>query len=318
LGGRKKGMNLVIQTVELTKKYGEKVALDRLNLQVPEGSIFGLLGPNGAGKTTTMKLLLGLRKPSSGKVFLLGKDVSLEPVRSRESLGYLPENPTFYGWMRAREFLLFAGSFSKVSRKELGARVDYLLDLVSLRKTREPIRNFSRGMRQRLGIAQALVNNPRLLLLDEPTSALDPVGRREVLEAIKSLHGGVTVFLSTHILGDVERVCDTVAVLNEGVLLAQESISSLRQKHSRRKVIIETGEDKGEFLFRLRRSGWVEDVQKENNKFSFKVSDISRCEMEIPKILSELELPLKRMEVEEPNLEEIFLEILKKDNDGSL
>lgn len=306
-------MNLAIETVELTKRYGTRLALDRLNLRVEEGSIFGLLGPNGAGKTTTIKLLTGLRRPTSGKMFLFGEDVLARPNQARKDLGYLSEHPSFYGWMTAREYLLFVGSFSSMSRKELRMRTEYLLGLVTLHRVREPIRNFSRGMRQRLGIAQALVNNPKLLLLDEPASALDPLGRKELLETIGSLRGGVTVFLSTHILADAERVCDTVCILNQGKMLAQETISSLRKRYARRNVELETTSENEELLLRLRRADWVEDLKRDGGNLNLTVKDIGRAEIEIPRLFSELGLPLKKMEVKEPTLEEIFLEVLDRE-----
>ncbi|MGB9553549.1 MAG: ATP-binding cassette domain-containing protein [bacterium] len=299
-----------IETVGLKKTYGAKVALEGLSLQVPEGSIFGLLGPNGAGKTTTLKLLAGLRRPSSGKILLFGQDALANSAQTRKEIGYLSENPAFYGWMTAKEYLLFVGSFSSLSRKELLMRTEYLLTLVSLHRVREPIRIFSRGMRQRLGIAQALVSNPRLLLLDEPASALDPIGRKELLATIGSLRGGVTVFLSTHILADAERVCDTVCILNQGKMLAQESVSSLRKKYASRTLEIETVPENEELLVKLRSAEWVDDLKKDGGSLSLRVRDIGRAETEIPRLFCELRLPLKRMEIKEPSLEEIFLEVL--------
>lgn len=307
-------MNLAIETLSLTKKYGRKVALESLNLQVEEGSIFGLLGPNGAGKTTTIKLIVGLRKPTSGKIILLGEDISRPQNRAGRDLGYLSERPSFYGWMTAREYLFFVGSFGRMPRRELRMRVDYLLNLVSLHKAREPIRSFSRGMRQRLGIAQALINNPKLLILDEPASALDPLGRRELLETIKSLRGGATILLSTHILSDAERVCDSVCILHQGKTLAQERMSSLRKKYSGRKIELETTKENEELLFRLRRAEWVEDLRKDGGNLTLKVKDVSRAELEIPTLLSELGLPLRKWEEKEPTLEEIFLEVLREED----
>lgn len=299
-----------IETVGLRKTYGAQVALEGLSLQVPEGSIFGLLGPNGAGKTTTLKLLAGLRRPSSGKILFFGQDALANSTQTRKEIGYLSENPAFYGWMTAKEYLLFVGSFSSLSRKELLMRTEYLLTLVSLHRVKEPIRNFSRGMRQRLGIAQALVSNPRLLLLDEPASSLDPVGRKELLTTIGSLRGGVTVFLSTHILADAERICDAVCILNQGKMLTQESVSSLRKKYASRTLEIETVPENEELLVKLRRAEWVDDLKKDGGSLSLRVKDITRAETEIPKLFCELRLPLKRMEAKEPSLEEIFLEVL--------
>ncbi|MCR4428097.1 MAG: ABC transporter ATP-binding protein [Caldiserica bacterium] len=310
-------MSLAVETISLTKRYGRKVALDGLNLQVEEGSIFGLLGPNGAGKTTTIKLITGLRKPTTGKIILFGEDISRLPNQAGRDLGYLSERPSFYGWMTAREYLSFVGSFGRMPGRELRMRVDYLLNLVSLHRVREPIRSFSRGMRQRLGIAQALINNPKLLVLDEPASALDPLGRKELLETIKALRGGVTILLSTHILSDAETVCDYVCILHQGKMLAQESVSSLRTRYSGRKIELETTPENEEFLLKLRRAEWVEDLKKDGGILTLKVRDVSRAEIEIPSLLSEFSLPLKKMEEKEPTLEEIFLEVLKEEDAGA-
>ena len=195
----------------LTKRYGNVVALDSLDLSIKERSIFGFLGPNGAGKTTTVKLLVGLSNPTVGRAWIAGQEVTPEAIGLRKKIGYLPEVPAFYNWMNGPEFLSFVGELHHLSKAEIKNRSDELLELVELKETaKRRIGGYSRGMRQRLGIAQALMNRPEVLFLDEPCSALDPIGRREVLELIKRLSAGATVFMSTHILSDVERVCDSV------------------------------------------------------------------------------------------------------------
>src|SRR3989442_5033591 len=216
---------LAVETVDLIKDYLEgfwrkrpKRALDGLNLCVERGEIFGLLGPNGAGKTTTLKVLLRLIFPSSGTARILGKDIADVSVHHR--IGYLPEQPYFYDHLTAEEVLNFAGELFGLPASERRRRVASLLERVGLEESRNvPLRKFSKGMLQRVGIAKALINDPELVFLDEPMSGLDPLGRREVRDLILELKAaGKTVFFSTHILSDAETLCDRVAILNRGRL----------------------------------------------------------------------------------------------------
>ena len=220
---------MVIQTDGLSKRFGPVHALKSLDLRVPQHSIFGFLGPNGAGKTTTMKLLLGLIRPTSGGGTVFGQDIVRDSVAIRSRVGYLPQQPRFVDEMSARETLRFtAGFFFKGPKAEIEDRVAETLALVGLEdKTDRPIKGFSGGERQRLGIAQAQVNYPDLLILDEPAAALDPMGRRDVLEVMERLRKHCTIFYSTHLLDDVQHVSDTVAILNHGHLVAQGSIEDL-------------------------------------------------------------------------------------------
>lgn len=222
---------LVIETRGLTKTYGPVVALKELDLSVRRNSIFGFLGPNGAGKTTTMKLLLGLARPSSGSGSVFGKDIVRESFEIRRRVGYLAQDPRYYGYMTARETLRFAARFFYSGPEEaIERRVGESLDLVGLSdRADRQIKGFSGGELQRLGLAQAQINDPELLILDEPAASLDPMGRRDVLEIMERLRDerGTTIFYSTHILDDVQRVSDSVAVLRNGRLLAQAPIEEL-------------------------------------------------------------------------------------------
>ncbi len=219
----------VIETHGLSKTYGDVQALRALDLKVHRNSIFGFLGPNGAGKTTTMKLLLGLARPSSGGGTILGHDILRESAEIRKHVGYLAQDPRFYDHMTARETLRFTARFFYSGPAEaIEARIEDTLRLVGLEdKADRPVRNFSGGERQRLGIAQAQVNYPDLLILDEPAASLDPGGRRDVLEVMERLRKYTTIFYSTHILDDVQKVSDTVAILNRGALIAQAPIEQL-------------------------------------------------------------------------------------------
>lgn len=221
--------DFIICTKDLTKIYGQKPVVNRLNLAVPRGSICGFLGPNGAGKSTTIKLLLGLVKPSSGDGTIFGRSIVKDSLVIRERVGFLVQEPHFYGYLSARETLRFVASFFfKGPKAAIENRINETIQLVGLDgKADRPVRSFSGGERQRLGIAQAAINEPELIILDEPASALDPLGRRDVLQILESFRGRSTVFYSTHILDDVQRISDTVVILNCGRLIAQGSIHQL-------------------------------------------------------------------------------------------
>jgi len=223
------GEQMVIQTTGLTKQYNGVTALQGLNLQVAQHSIFGFLGPNGSGKTTTIKLLLGLTRPTSGTASIFGCDSVRDTVAVRHRIGYLAQDPSFYKHMTARETMRFSARFFYKGPKDvIEERIEETLALVGLAdKADRPIKGFSGGERQRLGIAQAQVNYPDLLILDEPAAALDPMGRRDVLEVMGRLRKHTTIFYSTHILDDVQRVSDSVAILNHGQLVAQAPIEQL-------------------------------------------------------------------------------------------
>jgi len=222
-------MDWVIQTNDLSKTYGDVAALQSLNLKVPPHSIFGFLGPNGAGKSTTIKLLLGLACPTSGTASIFDMDILRNSAEIRNRIGYLAQDPRYYDDMTARETLRFTVRFFfKGPKQKIEDRIEETLELVSLTgKADRPIKGFSGGERQRLGIAQAQVNYPDLIILDEPAASLDPMGRRDVLEVMERLRKHTTIFYSTHILSDVQRVSDSVAILNHGKLIAQAPIDEL-------------------------------------------------------------------------------------------
>lgn len=231
-------MNGILEIKDLRVEYksralgqASKVALKGLNLSVKQGEVFGFLGPNGAGKTTTMNVLLGFVNATAGAAYLFGVNVN-EPI-ARQRIGYLPELTYYYKFLTAEELLRFYARVFGIPRKEADKRIDSLLKLVELEHARKrPIRSYSKGMQQRVGLAQALINDPDLLILDEPTSGLDPIGRMKVREIIQRLkNDGKTVFFSSHELGEVETVCDRVAILYQGELKVEGKVSELMQKH---------------------------------------------------------------------------------------
>jgi len=304
-------MTMAIRTTGLTKVYDEKRALDSIDLAVEEGSIFGFLGPNGAGKTTTLRILTGLAQATSGSVQILGRDLSTAGNSMRSEIGVLPDVPGFYEWMTAEEFMRFAGRLFGLGRSVLDERVGVLLDLAGLTDVDTKIGGYSRGMKQRLGVAQALVNAPRLLLLDEPTSALDPMGRKDVLDMLISLRGRTTVFFSTHILSDVERVCDTVAILDHGRVVAQAPIDELKARYGQQKVVVEVTGGADELAAELVRQDWVTAVARgHNGAIEVTVTDVGAAQQQIPAMIASRQLGLSRMEAGEMGLEEVFVELV--------
>ncbi len=304
-------MSAAIEIRGLTKAYGEKRALDSVDLTVAEGSVFGFLGPNGAGKTTTLRILTGLARPTSGEARVFGRDVVSATNAVRADIGFLPDVPGYYGWMTAREFLHFAGKLFGIDTRTLDARVEALLDLAGLADVHAKIGGYSRGMKQRLGVAQALINAPKLLMLDEPTSALDPIGRKEVLEMIGSLGGRTTVFFSTHILADVERVCDTVAILHEGRVVTQSPIDELKARYGASRLLVEVTEGADEFAERFAAEAWAGEVARVNGgALSITVSDLEAARVAIPAAVAERGVGLVRLEAGEVSLEEVFVDLV--------
>ena len=286
-------------------------ALDGVSFTVPQGSVFGFLGPNGAGKTTTLRILAGLARPTSGRAQLLGRDVADTSAALRASIGFLPDVPAFYGWMTAERYLRFAGELYGLGGAALDERVAALLDLAGLRDVETRIKGYSRGMKQRLGVAQALIGAPRLLLLDEPTSALDPLGRKEVLDMITALAGRTTVFFSTHILADVERVCDRVAVLDHGRVVAQAGIDDLKARHGGSHRLLVQVDDPAKLIAALGGLPWVAALEtRADGALRITAEDRDVAERALPGIVAGAGLALRRLEADEISLEEVFVDLV--------
>jgi ABC-2 type transport system ATP-binding protein len=306
-----------IKTERLSKHFGTVVALDNLDLELWEGSVFGFLGPNGAGKTTTIKLLMGLSKPTSGRAWVAGEQVSPESLTLKQKAGYLPEVPAFYDWMTGYEFLYFVAELFDLSPEVRTKRIDELLELVRLKKaSNRKIGGYSRGMRQRLGIAQALINHPPVLFLDEPCSALDPLGRKEVLDLISRLKDQATIFMSTHILADVERVCDTVGIINQGRLVAKSTVEELRQQHSSTTFELEFEEDAGAFIEILKIQRWLDKLEEIDVSgtpvLRINVRDIQTARNELLMLVANSGLTLRRYELSMPSLEDVFITMVNQ------
>ena len=304
-----------IKTENLTKRFGEIVAVDKLDLAIDERAVFGFLGPNGAGKTTTVKMLTGLSAPTEGKAYICGQEVTQGSVEVRKNFGFLPDVPAFYDWMTGEEYLHFAGELYGMTYPAITKRSAELLDLVEIKKSaKRKVGGYSRGMKQRLGIAQAMLNHPKVLFLDEPTSALDPIGRRDVLDLIGKLKEEATVFMSTHILSDVERVCDCVAIIDKGRLLVTSTVEELRHKYSRSTFDIEFAEDGKAFVDSIQSKPWFVKSEKAivNGAPTLKITarDVGAAQKELPHLIAASNLTLLRYELAQPSLEDIFVEVV--------
>jgi ABC-2 type transport system ATP-binding protein len=308
---------IVIQTEGLTKSYKGLQALKGLDLQVRKNSIFGFLGPNGAGKTTTIKLLLGLIRPTSGQATVFGQDITRDSVAIRSRVGYLPQNPRFYERLTARQILRYtAGFYFQGPKEAIERRVEKTLKLVGLTdKADRPIKGFSGGELQRLGIGQAQVPYPDLLILDEPAAALDPMGRRDVLEVMERLREHATIFYCTHILDDVQRVSDAVAILNHGELVAHGPIEELLGGGE----IVYTVTLKGNVESaqeRVSGQAWVLGIETSQDKdairWHVKVTDKETAEEHLlPQILAQGDVRVVNLGLREYSLEEVFLNIVE-------
>ena len=297
----------MLRITGLHKRFGDKEVLKGLDLTVPEGSIFGFIGVNGAGKTTAMKTVLGLLKADGGEIYVNGERVVYGQTATNRHIGYLPDVPEFYGFMTASEYLDFCGEISGMSKTETASRRDELLTLVGLRDEKHRVGGYSRGMKQRLGIAQALLNRPKLLICDEPTSALDPVGRKEILDILLLVREQTTVLFSTHILSDVERVCTDVALLNNGVVEIQGSMSEIKTRFRTDGYTLETANeaDRNAILH-----AFPTVKAAEGNVLTLTEQDTPV--FDVLRFVADQQIPLLKWERSEPTLESLFMEVTRK------
>ncbi|HZV91126.1 MAG TPA: ABC transporter ATP-binding protein [Candidatus Nitrosocosmicus sp.] len=306
--------DLVIETRELRKQFGDKTAVEDLSLQVHRGEVFGFLGPNGAGKTTSIKMLLGLVEPTSGSGSVLGAPIGHRATRAR--IGFLPEHFRFHEWLTGRELLLVHGQFLGMSTRDTKARADALLARVDLLDAaHRPVRTYSKGMMQRVGLAQALLGHPDVVFLDEPTSGLDPLGRLLVRDVIRELREhGTTVFLNSHILGEVEATCDRVTFVREGRTIRDLRLGEI---DGSMEVDLRVGSLTDEARTAVARIGRVvEDgaALSADGPERLRVS-ISREDLlpELARALVERGIPLYEMRVARKSLETTFLEVMGED-----
>ncbi len=314
----------VIETQGLSKSYKGVQALKSLSMKVARNSIFGFLGPNGAGKTTTIRLLLGLARPTSGGARVFGHDIVRDGVEIRRRVGYLAQEPRYYDHMTARETLRFtADFFYEGPAVAVEQRIQETLELVGLAdKADRPIKGFSGGERQRLGIAQAQVNYPDLLILDEPAASLDPMGRHDVLEVMERLRKHTTIFYSTHILADVQRVSDTVAILNHGELVAMAPIDQLLSDGNQGAVYsVALKGDTEPARRRVADQPWVAALQVASRNgyehWNVRVKDDVAAETQLlPLIFAAGGVSVREFGRKQQNLEDVFLKLVEEDNNG--
>lgn len=299
----------ILKIENLQKSFDKNKVIDGLSLIVPEHSIFGFLGQNGAGKTTTMKMVLGLLKADGGTIQVCGEDVKFGQTNTNNYIGYLPDVPEFYSYMRPKEYLHLCGEITGMTDQRIKERTESLLELVGLSGVNKKIGGFSRGMKQRLGIAQALINEPKLLICDEPTSALDPVGRKEILDILLSIKGKTTVVFSTHILSDVEKICDHIAILNQGKIVKSGTIKELREQHKPNKIFIT-------FTDNMEQQKFIKNAPDYNvsefNDFTVSVhtENFNSDYMNVSKILINENIVPRKIEIAEPTIESLFLEVV--------
>lgn len=297
----------MLRITDLHKRFGDKEVLRGLNLSVPEHSIYGFIGKNGAGKTTTMKTILGLLKADSGEILVNGEKVIYGQTSTNQYIGYLPDVPEFYSFMTAPEYLQFCSEITGIKKAECNSRIKELLELVGLGDEKHRIKGFSRGMKQRLGIAQALLNRPKLLICDEPTSALDPVGRKEILDILLTVRDQTTVLFSTHILSNVERICTDVAFLNNGVVETQGKLSDIKTKYRSEEYLVET-ETNADMLKLIR----AFPVMNRLGRNQLTICENMLSAVEVLRFVSDEHIALLKFERVEPTLESLFMEVTQK------
>jgi ABC-2 type transport system ATP-binding protein len=306
----------------LTKHYGSVHALESLDLEVPRGSVFGFLGPNGAGKTTTLRLLTGLGHPTRGRAWVAGVEVGRAGPEAGRSFGYLDQDPRFYGWMKGRELLGLVADLHGLRGPSRSTRIDEALGIVGLADAgRRRIGGYSGGMRQRIGLAAALLARPPVLFLDEPVSSLDPAGRHDILDVIGGLRASTTVVMSTHILNDVERVCDRVGILDRGRLVTEAPIEELLERHAAPiyQVEPEPGQDAavGALAGRLRAESWTTAVEHEHGFLRVHVADPAHAGPALLRALADSGIGVIAFERQRPTLEDVFLGLVGPNGRGT-
>ncbi|MCK4398282.1 MAG: ABC transporter ATP-binding protein [Methanophagales archaeon] len=304
----------MIKTENLTKMYNGNKAVDSLNLEIAEGDIFGFLGPNGAGKSTTILMLVGMIEPTEGKCIINDIEVARNSLKVKEIIGYLPENVGFYGNMTAEQNLdYFARFYATMDANEREKRIEELLELVQLASVSQKVGGYSRGMTQRLGLAQALLNNPEVIFLDEPTTNLDPEGVLQLRQTLKKLSDeGKTIFFSSHILAEVAQVCNTIGIISNGTLIERGTLDEVKTKLDVRKtvkIIVEATEDmpaiEHETIINVEYTGRKAVIEAK--------SDIREY---ISRYLLENNVGIKELRIEEPTLEDVFMESVYKGKGG--
>ena len=298
----------ILKVKNIEKKFGNQEVLKGVSFEVPENSVLGFIGQNGAGKTTLMRMIVGLLKQDSGEIEVCGKEVTFGENQTNQWIGYLPDVPEYYGFMTAKDYLKLCGDITNVPKKELTNRIVELLSLVGLSDTSKKIKTYSRGMKQRLGIAQALLNKPKLLICDEPTSALDPIGRKEILAILQKVKQETTVLFSTHVLSDVEKICDHIVLLHEGEIKLDVTPSEFKKIHQKNKIKIKLNQT--EQIEKLKNCFLVEETNQPNEYLISAENSIEETQTLLYQFFLEHHFYPESLSVYQPTLEEIFTEVV--------
>ena len=303
----------ILEVKQLSKQFNSHYIIQNVSFSVPQGCIFGFLGQNGAGKTTMLNLILGLLKPSDGEIYVCGERVNYGETKTNRLIGYLPDVPELYPYMNAREYLKLCGEVTGMSKDQIKSKSEELLRLVGLYNVNQKIGRFSRGMKQRLGIAAALLNEPKLLICDEPTSALDPIGRKEILDILLAVKEKTTVIFSTHILSDFERICDQVAILNQSQLVLNGSLHEMKRYRKQNVISVEFQkiEDRMKMVEALQSLDFITKVDVEDLKLVISVDSLKDGGLKILETALQLNISLLKYEVLEPTLESLFMEVVQ-------
>lgn len=297
----------MLKVSHVSKAFGSAKIIEDLSFSVKKHTIYGFIGQNGAGKTTTMKMILGLLSVDEGEIMVNGEKVLYGQNKTNRYIGYLPDVPEFYSFLTPMEYLSLCGKITEMEEEQIKKRAGNLLELVGLsEKSGKRIHGFSRGMKQRLGIAQALLNEPKLLICDEPTSALDPLGRKEILDILSRVKEHTTVLFSTHILSDVERICDEVGLLHKGRLAVGGTIEEIRRKRHSEGFEIEFRTSKEREAFLAKMPG----AERMGEAALFYAEGTEQRMRQVFGLLSETQLTPIRIELREPTLESLFMEVI--------
>lgn len=298
----------VIKTLNLSKSYNHTLVLDELNLTVKQGEVYGFIGKNGAGKTTAINLILSLITKDYGQIFINEKEVEFSDLEYKKLIGYVPDVPVFPSYMCAKDYLKYTLDIFGIDDETSVYKIDEVLEFVSLENTNKKISSYSRGMKQRLAIAQALIHDPEIIIMDEPTSALDPIGRNDVMNIIYKLKGSKTIFYSTHILDDVERVCDRIGLLDNGNLIVEDTVENIEARFFSNKFYIETKSEPRVLLKKMVKLKMVQNVVKDSHGIICYIED-KVDENLILKRLMELDESIVEFRRVKTSLEDVFIRL---------
>ena len=301
---------IAIKTENLSKIYNDKIALDNLNLEIKQGEVYGFIGRNGAGKTTTINLMLSLIHPTNGKIYINEKLVEFKNQDYKKVIGYVPDVPAYPKYMNAVEYLIYTcDMYEVVNSKEKALE---LLAFVDLKDLTKKIGAYSRGMKQRLAIAAALVHDPEIIIMDEPTSALDPIGRKDVMNIIKKLKGNKTIFYSTHILEDVEKVCDRIGLLENGKLLLEDTIENIQENYFNSKMFIETDKEVKDIYTLLKKLGVKNNIEMNHKGIICDVKGETTAQ-DILEVLLENKIKIIEFRRLNATLEDVFIKVTSEE-----